>query len=428
MAVVGDLVAYLSMDSSKFAAGAQRAQTVATQMNASMSKAMSPQIFQQAGFALQDFMSILSMGGPNAAARAFGGVANNVQMLGAAFGPIGMAITSVGGALAGILLPALLRTEEQTDTLTMRMRDFESALNARLAGLQAAADREQKINDLVRDGNAQRIAREQDNLEIERRLIEAKVQVREDAFRNQLLRENVLAEQAGKELPARAFMREAGRDREIPLASAFQASGALKAGATVRIEGQIYDALRGQSEELDKLRQQREENLRMAEALRGVEGKRVEEAIGPEERMARVRQQAADAQKRQWEEQNRQFAEGLRMREQMWERTRTPAEKYRLEVQRITDAFRSGIIDEEIATRALQQLRGPAPQIKATQEAATEGSAAAISAITKAVTARDVQADQLSLQKAQLEEAKEMLRRLTSIDNKLDIQAVEITQ
>jgi hypothetical protein len=429
MAVVGDLVAYLSMDSSRFAQGAQQAQVVAVQTNAAMTKAFSPQVFQQAGFALQDFMSILQMGGANAAARAFGGVANNVQMLGAAFGPMGMAITSVGGALAGILIPALLRSEEATNTLTQRTQDLQTALNARLDALQAAHDREMKLNDLAREGNAQRIARERDNAVTEARLIEERLRIRQEAYRDALLRENVLAQEAGGQA-ARAFVEEAGRRREVPLASAFGPSGEVREGFTVSVEEKTFNALRTQKDEIDKLKAARKENLALAEALQGVEGNNAAAmaALGPEERLARVRQQQADAQRKQWENDNKAFAEGIKQREEMWNKTRTPAERYRMEVQKIADQFKRGIIDEESATRALAQLQPQGEQIRTTQGALTQGSAAAISAITQAVGAKDAQAQQLQIAKQQLEAAQELLRSMTRVEEKLDLQPVEVPQ
>lgn len=429
MAVVGDLVAYLSMDSSRFAQGAQQAQTVAVQTNAAMTKAFSPQVFQQAGFALQDFMSILQMGGANAAARAFGGVANNVQMLGAAFGPMGMAITSVGGALAGILIPALLRSEEATNTLTQRTQDLQTALNARLDALQAAYDREMKLNDLAREGNAQRIARERDNAVTEARLIEERLRIRQEAYRDALLRENVLAQEAGGQA-ARAFVEEAGRRREVPLASAFGPSGEVREGFTVSVEEKTFNALRTQKDEIDKLKAARKENLALAEALQGVEGNNAAAmaALGPEERLARVRQQQADAQRKQWENDNKAFAEGIKQREEMWNKTRTPAERYRMEVEKIADQFKRGIIDEESATRALAQLQPQGEQIRTTQGALTQGSAAAISAITQAVGAKDAQAQQLQVAKQQLEAAQELLRSMTRVEEKLDLQPVEVPQ
>ena len=432
MAVVGDLVAYLSMDSSRFAQGAQQAQVVAVQTNAAMTKAFSPQVFQQAGFALQDFMSILQMGGANAAARAFGGVANNVQMLGAAFGPMGMAVTSVGGALAGILIPALLRSEEATNTLTQRTQDLQTALNARLDALQAAHDREMKLNDLAREGNAQRIARERDNAVTEQRIIEEKIKIRQDALMAGMLRENVMAQEAGTAPAARAFLTRNGQTGEVPLQQAFDEFGRVKRdeGYRVRLEDNVGRALSNQMDELDRLRAAREENLRLAEALQNIEGNNAAAmaALGPEERLARVRQQQADAQRKQWENDNKAFAEGIKQREEMWNKTRTPAERYRMEVQKIADQFKRGIIDEESATRALAQLQPQGEQIRTTQGALTQGSAAAISAITQAVGAKDAQAQQLQIAKQQLEAAQELLRSMTRVEEKLDLQPVEVPQ
>lgn len=62
---------------------------------------------QQVGYAIQDFSSQFETRGWSGA---IGAVTNNVQQMGAAFGPVGMAVSALGGALAGILLPRLIET------------------------------------------------------------------------------------------------------------------------------------------------------------------------------------------------------------------------------------------------------------------------------------------------------------------------------
>ncbi len=62
---------------------------------------------QQIGFGIQDFASQFDTRG---LAGGIAAVSNNVQMLGAAFGPVGLAISAFGGAIAGIVLPKLIES------------------------------------------------------------------------------------------------------------------------------------------------------------------------------------------------------------------------------------------------------------------------------------------------------------------------------
>ncbi len=66
---------------------------------------------QQIGFAAQDFTSQFSNAKTVAdgLGRGISATVNNVQMLGMAWGPMGMAVTAVGGALAGIVLPPAIK-------------------------------------------------------------------------------------------------------------------------------------------------------------------------------------------------------------------------------------------------------------------------------------------------------------------------------
>lgn len=65
----------------------------------------------QVGFGLQDFSSQVmnSKNGIDGLGRGIMAVSNNVQMLGASFGPTGLAVTAIGGALAGIILPMAIK-------------------------------------------------------------------------------------------------------------------------------------------------------------------------------------------------------------------------------------------------------------------------------------------------------------------------------
>lgn len=80
-------------------------------------------MIQQAGFAVQDFSSQMANAKTTAdgLGRGIMAVSNNVQMLGAAFGPTGLAVTAIGGALAGVVLPPMIRWVYQADLLKETM-------------------------------------------------------------------------------------------------------------------------------------------------------------------------------------------------------------------------------------------------------------------------------------------------------------------
>lgn len=130
MTNVGALNATLTLSAFEFNSGLQRSSEAAMQfatttevasarattalhrvgksaMSGGMNATGAAMAVQQIGFGIQDFSSQFATRGLSGGIMA---VTNNVQMLGAAFGPAGMAVTALGGALAGILLPRLLET------------------------------------------------------------------------------------------------------------------------------------------------------------------------------------------------------------------------------------------------------------------------------------------------------------------------------
>lgn len=122
---VGSLNATLSLSAFEFQNGLKQSETAAMQFAtttevasrradtaiASVGKgngiASGARALQQVGFGIQDFSSQFETRG---LAGGIAAVTNNVQMLGAAFGPVGLAVSAVGGALAGIFLPKLIES------------------------------------------------------------------------------------------------------------------------------------------------------------------------------------------------------------------------------------------------------------------------------------------------------------------------------
>lgn len=110
----------------------------------------------QIGFAIQDFTSVLAMGGKGALERALMSTMNNVQMLGAVFGGWGLAITAVGGAIGSMLIPKLLEGKgafedlgESVETILKGFERFgERMADLHLFGAEAGKmDSEKELKD-----------------------------------------------------------------------------------------------------------------------------------------------------------------------------------------------------------------------------------------------------------------------------------------
>jgi len=152
----GDIRAVLSLDDFEYIHGLERSVKATKKGVGDMQQSMAgtgggagaglARGIGQGAFALQDFTSVLAMGGKGALSRALMSTMNNVQMLGMAFGPTGAAITAVAGAIGSVMLPKLLEGETAferigaeitaaTDRLDKfiqrgsRMTDFMAGLN-----------------------------------------------------------------------------------------------------------------------------------------------------------------------------------------------------------------------------------------------------------------------------------------------------------
>lgn len=96
---------------------------------------------QQVGFGIQDFASQFETRG---LAGGIAAVSNNVQMLGAGFGPVGLAVTALGGALGGILLPKLIE-------LSGWFKDGKKEADAYTKSLEDMRDKAEKSFNLERN-------------------------------------------------------------------------------------------------------------------------------------------------------------------------------------------------------------------------------------------------------------------------------------
>jgi len=148
---IADLNAMLTMDTTSFTEGSTKVAAAAKNMHNDLAKATGDTVrtgnatakaFTQVGFAIQDFSSQIGTRGLGGAIAA---VTNNLQMLGVGLGPVGLAVTSVGGAIAGIAVPALIDWILQAEKAKKKSEELAKSYEAIASGIETAAGATFKI-------------------------------------------------------------------------------------------------------------------------------------------------------------------------------------------------------------------------------------------------------------------------------------------
>lgn len=115
---------------------------------------------QQAGFALQDFTSQFQ--NSKTAAEGFGrgmaAISNNIQVMGAGMGPVAQASFAIGGAVAGIIVPAVARWLADTSEIEAKTKAIEDTYKTLkplaegfkdAGGFKSGKDAQKQIDNLV---------------------------------------------------------------------------------------------------------------------------------------------------------------------------------------------------------------------------------------------------------------------------------------
>lgn len=393
MPSMGDIVTVLSVDERRMTEGLKRAEMAAQRAGVNFGMAFQQggaRMAQQAGFMLQDFTSVLSMGGANALPRALSGVMNNVQMLGAAFGPVGMAATALGGALAGILLPELLKADDVIGKYLESLKEQEAALDRQVASIKRVMQAQQELDRMVEESDGKGIERARKRADNDLAQIQAEIQARGRALQGNL-------NQAMANDP-NAFRQFAG-PRQM-----FDDGGRINPGVGLEFaDPKMAEAFKRQMDALNELQQKEREIVEQRKRL------------NREENPAKARAADMEGAKRAFEEENRLFKQRVDAIREMEDRTRSPAEKFAEELTRIQQMLQAGDITPELASRAIVQAREGLPPQRVTQEAAMFGSSAAASAIIKAEANASRQAEEFRIQQNILDELKQQKQALQDI-------------
>jgi hypothetical protein len=338
----------------------------------------------QAAFAAQDFTSVLSTGGRNALGRALMSTMNNVQMLGAMFGPWGLAVTAAAGAVGSILIPKLLETKdageearEKMDKLAASVAaarvEFERGLELRMVGMKAGHDRDffgahEEFKEVLKERD-----------EVSKRLTEVN-------------RRN--AAETGPRSGFGLAFDFASRNREAlsplgGLGGMLLQKGLLrdfkesaKAGDAelsllnekMREINKRFEELRHRKrmiEAMDRdssLRAQQERLARERERMQGRASSIREQNVTPRERMEREIAETQRLQQRGYLDERDAARNISRIRlestrtereeaDRLRKENRTPAEQFRDEIQRIAQLRRGGFIDDQTFDRSTQAAR-----------------------------------------------------------------------
>lgn len=319
----GDIVTVLDADIQPFKIGLQSAGHEAMKFGKDFSGNMGRSL-GQVGFALQDFTSVLAMGGKNSVGRALMSTMNNVQMLGAAFGPMGMAITSVGGALASMLIPKLLETSEKVNQLA---EDFKAAAAISDEAAKKFASREQFKAQAGNLGSAKQGNAMLDDLRVQAKIAEDHIR------RQQALQEAAKGELANAKNPEDEKTARAERDR---LQKDIEESQSRL--QEIRHRQSIVEARTAEAEAseafkagMDKALQRDKEKLRAMEAQQRLEEQQLEQQQRIEDLAKQRREHEINA---------------------LRERTATPRERLDVALRKASDVAReSG--DYELGGRAM---------------------------------------------------------------------------
>jgi hypothetical protein len=143
MATLGDLTVVLNADEQRLVAGLKRAETEANRTGSALANALGGsrfgEIIRSGSYSIQDFTSVLSQGGSRSLSRAIGSVSNNIQQMGASFGPWGIAVgTAIG--LGGQLAASMYESAGGMEALETKTKDaadaFEKLVDRNKQGLE----------------------------------------------------------------------------------------------------------------------------------------------------------------------------------------------------------------------------------------------------------------------------------------------------
>lgn len=413
MPAAGDMTVVLNADETRMVAGLRRAEAAAQRSGAAIGGALSAGVgrgVQNVGFMIQDFSSIMMNGGANSLGRAIGAISNNVQMLGAGLGPWGAAVSAVGGALAGILIPAIIKANDELDGYAKQVEDAIAATDKMADRMKRGIEFEQQLRDLQNNGTEKDVQAAQKKTQNEQEQVTRELQMRREAFRRQMDD----AFQRGAAFPT-AGIRRPGMNA----AGQFDASGRFTGDVT--FDPNSPDAVKaGEAfqKELERIKELEDRQKRL--------GNR-EGALAGMDEIARKR----DIEKKQIEEaakKAKEYDEELRQRARKLEAdVMTPSEKHALRMRDLEELYYQNQIGSDTfgrgaAASALELNKGQ----KNTQGAASFGSNEAAQAIIRA-QANNSKADETQkLWREFVEQAREHKRLLQEIEkNTANQQVVE---
>jgi hypothetical protein len=345
------------------------------------------------GFALQDFSSVLSMGGKNALGRALMGTMNNVQMLGAAFGPWGIAVTAAAGALGSILIPELLKGEEATENFSKAIEKSEAALDRLVSKERASIGFAKNLERLRKEGSVDQVksAIEDNSAEIE-------ATKQELARRRAELRTSILGAGAQRGL--------VGYDPNKPFFDAQNRLLQQNVGINTAVVGEAAASrIEAQGEKVRDLEDTLTRQTRRKAALEGA--------------MPAARENDFIR------ELGKQQEKDLHQLEQMREKRFTPLEKMQAGLADLAGLNRRLPGSEQIIMKGMDSLfeefaRDLPKAEKRLAPAMLKGSAEAMSAITRAKMPDTQRDQQLAEAKKQIAISKQQLTALNDIKNKIE--------
>jgi hypothetical protein len=406
MATLGDLTVVLNADEQRLVSGLKRAEQEANRTGSALLNALGSPSFGQAigraSYGVQDFVAVLSQGGANSLSRAIGSVSNNIQQLGASFGPWGIAVgTAIG--LGGQLAASLYESAAGMEALEKKTKDAADAFERLIARNRQGLEFEQKLRGLAEDGTPQQIQKER------------------EAARNRI-------ETIDNEIRMRRQKMQELTDQDVN----FRAGGGGKNFFGFAEESIFERQMAEQQKEIDRLRDERRRFVGREGALGKLEGpaarREAETKAANElrETQKRIQREAEQDERRAFAEHEQRMRARFDLAKRIETETRTPQERYARRLGEINDLLRGGEITPQMAARAARKDLGDIAAVKSSQEALIEGSSSAISAITQARVRESQEKQLIDIQRQILQQLRDNGQATDELVRALQVEVVTI--
>lgn len=370
-------------------------------------------IAQQLGFGFQDFSSQVmnSKNMVDGLGRGFMAVSNNIQMMGASFGPTTMAVTAIGGGLAGVIIPMMLKWLDLSAESTKEAERTADGIKKQISAL--AELRAEKEKGVPKDGKTPYLdqlnkerdeirKRQQEVLEINRRLKDASEKTNTEKAQDA---ENTARRVEQWDVPARLRSGLGMMGGGTGIIESTASANAAKEEADLRSHLQEQERLLQESRQ-----RERDITANFANELKADEDAKNSEKIKAD---AKVEKEHIDAMRKAAEERLQQYDRDMQHEKEFNDWVREGKEKL------IKDQIKMENEKQFVLSENLDAMKKLDQNPNGSSAANVRGTGAAVSAINRAIAGTN---SEESDRKKQIKLMEDQLKSSQNIERKLNLQ------